>query len=64
MGEKPLRFFGPNYQKFRGYTEAGSDSPILSAMFPKSKIAGNIIDKVYLPLTSFVKRKRLSYCVY
>ncbi len=57
QGEKPLRFFGPNYQQFRGYTEAGSDSPILSAMFPKSKIAGNIIDKVYLPLTSFVKRK-------
>ena len=57
QGENPLRFFGPNYASFRKYTEAGSDSAILSAMFPKSKIAGNIIDKVYQPLYSFVKRK-------
>ena len=57
QGERPLQFFGPNYQEFRGYTEKGTQNPLLSAMFPKSKIAGNIIDKVYLPLTSFVKRK-------
>jgi len=57
QGERPLQFFGGNYADFRGYTETGSDNPILSRMFPKSKIAGNIIDKVYLPLTSFVKRK-------
>lgn len=57
QGERPLQFFGPNYQEFRGYTEKGTQSPLLRAMFPKSKKAGNIIDKVYQPLYSFVKRK-------
>jgi len=57
QGERPLQFFGPNYQEFRGYTEKGTQNPLLRAMFPKSKKAGNIIDKVYQPLYSFVKRK-------
>lgn len=57
QGERPLQFFGPNYADFRGYTEKGTQNPLLRAMFPKSKKAGNIIDKVYQPLYSFVKRK-------
>jgi len=57
QGEKLLSFFGPTYQDARKYTEAGSNNRLLASMFPESKIAGNIIDKVYQPLYSFVKRK-------
>ena len=57
QGEKLLSFFGPTYQDARKYTEAGSNNRLLASMFPESKVAGNIIDKVYQPLYSFVKRK-------